>query len=295
MHRRNFENIYWGKDLLPWPAVGRCVALFEPQQFYGHVRDSEYYWGDVCRLRTSYVRGLQTLRTNTLAFDPALPYHDPAKPDVNWWFSASYGVGTRLYSLLDDEAIDRLRRERGACIAYVYCMHYGLEEGRRRRVHPRFAELARRLAGAADGWYVPVRVLLDRLRAIRDLSIAIDGDVLTIENRGSADVNDLAIRFDACVDLLDGDGRNRSLLANGFGQIPLGTIRSGERMRMTMVSWRKPGERVVYRSTLASSPDYARLALGTVRRLAWQYRHGRRGRGNRCNPERPSWHGDPER
>ncbi|MCA1673099.1 MAG: hypothetical protein LC799_13180, partial [Actinobacteria bacterium] len=105
MHGRNRENLYWGRNLFPNPVMRSMVGVFEPQDFHGHDPTSPYFWGDICRERTTYVRMLETRSLNTLAFDPATPFHDPTKPYVNWWFSATYGGPRAFRNLFTPESI----------------------------------------------------------------------------------------------------------------------------------------------------------------------------------------------
>src|SRR5262245_48684897 len=124
MHGRNRDNLYWGKHSVRHPLLRRIVGAFEPQSFFGHRPDSEYFWGDVCQAKTRYVRVFDTLETNTLAFDPAMPYHDPAKPHVPWWFSASFTNGWNFATLLACEKLEALRSQRGASIVHLHRADY---------------------------------------------------------------------------------------------------------------------------------------------------------------------------
>jgi hypothetical protein len=90
-----------------------------------------------------------------------MPYHDPGRPYVNYWFASSEGaVPDSFVERIDERHIDRLEEEGGACIMYT---HFGLGfwDG---RLHPRFRELMTRLA-QRNGWFVPVSELLDYLLA----------------------------------------------------------------------------------------------------------------------------------
>jgi len=285
MHGRNRENVYWGEACAPMPGLGRLVRIFEPTRFEGHLPDSPYFWGDICREKTRYVRVFETLAADTLAFDPATPYHEPRKPWVNYWFAASYGAGVRLFQLLRPEAIDAMRRRRGASIIHLYCRHYGVPgssgaEG----VHPRFERLLRYLAAQPDGWYVPVVELLDRLRAVRAIHAEIRGGTLTLTNRTPLVVSDLAIRVPAGVDVADAEGRPLVPRQNRLGQIPVGTLRDRIVLRCTGL-----GEtpRITPRHPVRR-PDYPRLVGGMIERIGWQFAHGRPIR-HRTGPPRLPW------
>jgi len=121
---------------------------------------SETFWGDVCRERIKYVRNFVFGDVNTLAVCPWMPYHDPDRPWVNYWFASSEGaVAASFNERLAEENQDRLEAEGGACIMYT---HFGLGFCEGGRVQPRFERLMRRLAGK-NGWFVPVTTLLDHL------------------------------------------------------------------------------------------------------------------------------------
>jgi len=93
-----------------------------------------------------------------------MPYHDPERPFVNYWFASSEGANVASFNERIAEANqDRLEEEEGACIMYT---HFGLgfcEDG---RLNPRFRRLMERLA-RKRGWFVPVATLLDHLLATR--------------------------------------------------------------------------------------------------------------------------------
>lgn len=282
MHARNRENIYWGKDWTPnHPLLSRIIALVEPGDFLGHQVDSPYYWGDICREKTRYVRHFETLQSNTLAFDPATPYHDPAKPDVNWWFSASYGSGVRLFTLLKPENIEKLAVQRGASIIHCYLRNYALPQGNGHFiVHPRFESLVKTLAHRSDGWYVPAVELLDRLRALRQLRVSLESDRVTFYNDSDVDLANLAAHAPATVLPFWRDGRR--LDQNAFGQINLGAISPGQAATITFA-----GTVTKVEVPAEKQPNYPRLFAGYCLRVLWQVRHGRRGRTSEVND--PPW------
>jgi hypothetical protein len=91
-----------------------------------------------------------------------MPYHDPHRAFVNEWFASTEASNWSVCeTALHERHLDRLAESRGACILYTHFGHgYVREDG---TLQPRFAELMRRLA-AMNGWFVPVRELLDHLR-----------------------------------------------------------------------------------------------------------------------------------
>lgn len=165
-HSRNHDNVYWGtarfKLLKPLYALASCLT--GKRGFEGHVHDSDFFWGDLCRERFDYLRDFVFREVNLDCINPTMPYHDKAKPFVKYWFSSCDGGQVDSFcELLSDSNLDKLERERGVCIVYTHFACGFVEDG---RVHPRVEQRLRALA-RRDGWFVPVSSLLDHLRAQR--------------------------------------------------------------------------------------------------------------------------------
>ena len=269
MHGRNRENLYWGPACTRYRPLGTLVGRLAPYRFEGHDPASEYYWGDICRERTRYVRLFETTRLDTLAFDPATPYHDPRKPDVPYWFSATYAAESRLLDLLTSDAMERLAERRGASILHVYLRRFAARDHGGHPVHPMFLAAVRLLAGRTDGWYVPVAVLLDRLRAARDLAIESHDGHIVVRNAGTSPLSDVALRAPRGVVLGAEDGR-MPLVRNEYGQVLVGTLEPGMERRMVAT------ERVVVHPVPRPEPDELALMAGHASRIAWQFLQGRR-------------------
>ena len=91
-----------------------------------------------------------------------MPYHDPRRPLVNYWFSASNGVDPRRFNdRLSEKWQDQLEEEGGACIIYTHFAFHFLEQ---RTLDARFRFLMEHLA-KKNGWFVPTSTLLDHLLA----------------------------------------------------------------------------------------------------------------------------------
>jgi hypothetical protein len=124
------------------------------------VEGDEYFWGDICRLRIKYFRNFVFQGVNTLKKCPIMPYHDPQRPLVNYWFASSNGAWAKDFNrCLSEPNQDRLEAEAGACIMYTHFVN-GFSEGK--AINPRFEQLMRRLS-QKNGWFVPVATLLDFL------------------------------------------------------------------------------------------------------------------------------------
>ena len=169
MHINHFgqaEGMYWGEarlDGLPrqiYRAVNRVMR--RDRDFGGHVEGSKYFWGDLCRERTRYVRNFVFEDIDTLARDPLMPYHDARRPYVPYWFSASSAPDYDGFCrMLSEERQDRLEASGGACILYTHFAFRFVEDGRPKQ---RFIDLIDRLA-EKPGWFVPASTLLDHLAA----------------------------------------------------------------------------------------------------------------------------------
>jgi len=162
-HLTNPEGMYFG----PARLSGFRRAFYElyarkyhKMKFRGHIEGDEFFWGDICRANVKYVRNFVFPDINTLRACPEMPYHDPDKPYVNYWFASSEGKNpTSFVATITEANQDRLAGAGGACIMYT---HFGFGFYRGNSLDHRFEQLIRRLA-RMNGWFVPVRTLLDFL------------------------------------------------------------------------------------------------------------------------------------
>jgi hypothetical protein len=166
-HESNKENIYWGFDRLDLPltkAVYKAIKKLAGgcPVSEGHRPGSPYFWGDVCRRRIRYVRNLVFREINLLRVNPTMPYSDPKRPFVKFWFSSCEGADVQSFNrLVSSGNQDRLEKEGGVCIMYTHFAYGFVESG---RVNPKTEELLTELS-RREGWFVPVSTLLDYLLA----------------------------------------------------------------------------------------------------------------------------------
>jgi len=164
-HCDNRENIYWGAKRLNSVSIRAAyniaTRLKWRNYFQGEVESSPYFWGDICKSHIDYVRGFVFDEVNLQRINPTMPYHDPRKPFVNYWFSSTDGHNADSFSRAVCEANqDRLETECGVCIMYTHFAAGFCDNG---TVQSEFKRLMHRLA-TKNGWFVPVATLLDFLK-----------------------------------------------------------------------------------------------------------------------------------
>jgi hypothetical protein len=185
-HAGNRDNLYWGPARFSTiaPLYRAMQTFYDGSLFEGHLADSEYFWGDLCKCRIDYVRNFVFREINLDRVNPHMPYQDPRRGFVNAWFSSSDGADVEAFcSLLSEGNQDRLETEAGVCIVYTHFACGFVEEG---RVLPRVKALLRRLA-AKNGWFVPVSTLLDFLRERHQTLSIPAGEITAMECRWLSD------------------------------------------------------------------------------------------------------------
>ncbi|WP_426571971.1 hypothetical protein [Aquihabitans sp. McL0605] len=190
-HVGNFEAMYWGSRRLTGLrshayALGTRAARPNRRPTEGEIPTSEYFWGDLLRDRVDYWRNFTYHDIDTLHACPPMPYHDPVRPYVNWWFAASHApTADAFVELLAPERLDRLEAQGGACILYT---HLGLKFTDPDGVpDPRVVEALQRVA-ERRGWFAPVSAILDHLRTERAGDAPLTGrERSRLENRWITD------------------------------------------------------------------------------------------------------------
>jgi len=160
------EGIYWGNARLSGlqKLVYNALHLSMHNVHEGHVGSSPLFWGDLCRERIRYVRNFTYGQINTLKACPWMPYYDPERPFVNYWFAASEGPKIDSFNaMISEDNQDRLANEGGACIMYTHFASGFMENG---ETNIRFKTLMERLS-KMNGWFVPVQSLLDHILSAR--------------------------------------------------------------------------------------------------------------------------------
>ena len=163
-HSANRENIYWGPHRLSGPrrVIYNILTRYKKNGFYkGHDESSPYFWGDFCKEYITYVRNFVFSDINTLKCCPYMPYQDPEKSYVNYWFASSEGHNVNVFNkCLSNENQDRLEEEGGACIMYTHIADGFCQNG---KISEQFKIQMKRLS-SKNGWFVPLSTLLEFLK-----------------------------------------------------------------------------------------------------------------------------------
>lgn len=162
-HESNKENLYWGTDRVDFPLYKFIMSLKgQPSDSEGHKPDSPYFWGDICQKHIEYVRNFTFKEINLRLINPTLPYKDPNRPFINYWFSSSDGGSVKKFNqLISSDNQNRLESEGGICIVYTHFADGFVDKGKVNSIARKLLiELSKR-----NGWFVPVSTLLDYLRS----------------------------------------------------------------------------------------------------------------------------------
>ncbi len=233
MHSKNRENIYWGENAFGSLVLKKAAKLYTKIRFGGEDVESPYFWGDICKERTKYVRMWGTTDINTLKFNPSMPYHNNAKPFVNYWFSFSDAYRGRYFKkLISDKNIDKLVRERGASIVYThfacgFCEKqpngtYALDEVIK-------AQLIK-LSKEKDGWFVPASTLLDRLLAMKNITLYETDKALVVSNANDFSIQGVTLLTEPNRLLYNSIGT--SFAANSEGEIVIGSLKPNQALAL---------------------------------------------------------------
>jgi hypothetical protein len=162
-HAFNRENLYWGADRIDIPLLRFLYSRLtgeSPKQYQGHRPGSPWWWGDIASAHLYYIRNLTFAEIDLRQVNPTMPYRDPRRSLVPWWFSASDAEDVTAFNwLLRIENQDRLERQGGICIVATHLAKGFVANG---AVVPDTERLLRRLADR-PGWFVPVGTMLDWL------------------------------------------------------------------------------------------------------------------------------------
>lgn len=177
------EAVYWADQRLTGVlrlAYNLCTFFRNRGRFRGNREGDALFWGDLCRDRIRYVRNFVFAEVNTLRACSFFPYHDPARPYVNYWYCSSEGSACREFvNTLSEVNQDKLEEDGGLCIMYVHFGHGFHDNG---QLNTRFRQLMERLA-KKNGWFVPVSKILDFLRERNGNHVITNAERAALERR----------------------------------------------------------------------------------------------------------------
>lgn len=180
-HNTNKESIYWGSNRLS--GINKfiySILNFKKYAFMGEIEGSDYFWGEICKEKIKYVRNFVFPQINTLAVCPYMPYYDPDKPYVNYWFASSEGSDVNAFNkCISEQNQDLLEKEGGACIMYT---HFAFGFYDHNEINQNFKTLMDRLR-KKNGWFVPVSTLLDYLLEINGQHIITNQEKKRLERK----------------------------------------------------------------------------------------------------------------
>jgi hypothetical protein len=109
-----------------------------------------------------------------------MPYRDPDRPYVNYWFASSEGANVDSFNaMISERNQERLKNEGGACIMYSHLAKGFLVNG---KVNTSFRALIQRVS-RMNGWFVPVHVLLDFILRVKGDQIIAPAERARLERR----------------------------------------------------------------------------------------------------------------
>ena len=160
------DAMYWGPARLD--GISRTVYELAMRgstsdRFYGDKIGHPSFWGDLCHQHVRYCRNFVFRELNTLKACPMMPYHDPDRPCVNYWYASA--EASTLDGFLDrvtESSLDRLEEEGGAAILYT---HFGRGYFDSGTLDSRFKALMVKVA-RRNGWFVPVKTVLRHLESL---------------------------------------------------------------------------------------------------------------------------------
>lgn len=226
MHSTNLENVCWGKKVVGNALLRFFIGLLSDRAnlpYEGEVLQSKYFWGDILKHKTKYVRLWGCSNINTLKFNSSMPYHNPQKPYVNYWFSFSDGRDVDIFNqLLSKENIKHLIEERGATIVYVHFRGF-VNNG---KLNATFKNRIKALTQQRAGWFVPATTLLDRLLLMKKVRLRVSKHALFVTNFNSCNVD--GITFLVHPNEVLYNYRGIPIEANEEGEIVLENLKPGE-------------------------------------------------------------------
>lgn len=165
-HSYNKDNIYSGSKRFSFPLNYLVKLLYSKYSYFeGDNPQSDYFWGDYHKNIIKYNRNYEIDNINTYKINPYLPYKERRfEKYSNYWFSASFAPNQWMFNhLVNKKNIDRLERERGISIIFTHLGYFAPGN----KIDKGFIESMEYLGKKTNGWFVPIRELLDYILSFR--------------------------------------------------------------------------------------------------------------------------------
>jgi len=218
-HSTNKENIYFGKNRFSSSLMRFFYSLYDSTDYSGENPKSPYFWGDIAYKKTLYHRDWYFSDINTLKINPSIPYYNPSRPYVRYWYSVSDGGNIKLFlKLLSKKNISKLRKENGTCILSTH-FKFGFYDLSTKKLNQVFKDRMLYLSKQKDLWFVPLSTLLDRLRFMKKVKIEINNNEIHIINYNVNTIEGITLKTNKIKRLVSSDGKSYKS-ENGYIFIP---------------------------------------------------------------------------
>jgi hypothetical protein len=229
-HERNRENLYAGNDKLElWPFK-LLEKMVDNSDYQGHKDGSKYFWGDIAKAKIKYMRlPFHTIsEVNTSKVNPSMPFHDPKRPYVNYWFASSDGADCqRFIRLLSDSNIKRLEKENGVCLIYThFAKGFCSKKNGRYALNREFVDTISNLGRYPNRWCPTASELLDRLLVCKNISIRQARGEVFVQNKGNDDIKSLALKVAS--DILLTEKNDTTSISIVPGKVIIANLPAGE-------------------------------------------------------------------
>lgn len=162
-HSYNPDNIYCGNKRFSFPfnlIVKKLYSQYDA--FFGEVKGSEYFWGDLHKKHIKYSRNYEIDNINTLKVNPYIPYRDKKYDEFcNYWYSSTFASNQWMFNkIVNKKSIDKLEKEEGVCILYTH-LGYFYKDG---KVDEGFKKAIEYLGSKESGLFLPVGEVMEILK-----------------------------------------------------------------------------------------------------------------------------------
>lgn len=138
-HSMNKDNLYWGEHRLTFsPLQWAYRATKGKTLFFGHIKNSPYFWGDIAKRSIKYSRDFSFHEINLAKIGSIVPRYVNGKSNYLKWFYTSNGRDINTFNkLLSPKNLDLIEMDGGYTIIYT---HFGKGFFNRGQINPLFKQ-----------------------------------------------------------------------------------------------------------------------------------------------------------